>query len=480
VELLIIPFVVALLALLIPQKFIRGYAFLGALLSLIVAVVHFVAYIPSAEIQSILPSCSETCRIGSNLHFGYDGLGLVMIVLTNIIVLLILLANYDNQRIAKSRKFTSALFFMQFALLGVFLASNGLLFYIFWELSLIPVFLLFLWFGEKQRRRVLIKFFIYTFVGSLAMLFSLLYIRSMSVSFVLKDLIDVQLTHDTALWVFGGFFLAFAVKIPLFPFHTWQPNTYTKSPMAATMLLGALMLKMALFAMMRWLIPLAPEALPIMTNTILIMATIGVIYAAILAIRQNDMKTIFAYASISHVGLIAAGIIVLSIDALSGAVVQMVNHAFVAVGLFLSAEVIERRIKHRNILKMGGIAQVAPKFAFWFAVIIFAAISVPLTSGFIGEFLLIKGVFNYNWIFGLLVGTTLILACVYSFRAYQRSMFGYANDKKFIDLSWSEWTCFFIITVIVIFLGIYPNTLIHIVEPSLHHLVEIIENTKLN
>jgi len=480
VELLIIPFVVALVALFVPKKFVREYGFLGSLLSVIVAVVHVVYYLPDAEIQSILPNCSKTCTVGSILNFGYDGIGLIMCLLTNIIIFIVLLANYDNKNIAKSRKLNALIFFMQFALLGVFLANNGLLFYIFWEMSLIPVFLLFLWFGERQRRRTLIKFFIYTFIGSLAMLFSLLYIRTLSVSFALNDLIDANLSEQTALLVFCGFFLAFAVKIPLFPFHTWQPNTYTKSPMVGTMLLGALMLKMALFGMMRWLIPLAPEALNSTTNIVLVMATIGVIYAAILAIRQNDMKTIFAYASISHVGLIAAGIIVLSIDALNGAIVQMVNHAFVSLGLFLSVDIIERRLKHRNILKMGGIAQVAPKFAFWFAVIIFAAISVPLTSGFIGEFLLIKGIFNYNWIFGILVGTTLIFACVYSFRAYQRSMFGYANDKTFIDLSWSEILCFFIITTIIVFLGIYPNALIHIVEPSIKHLVEIVKYSTLN
>src|SRR5690606_19417874 len=164
--------------------------------------------------------------------------------------------NYDNVNIANTKKFTSLLFFMQFALLGVFLSVDGLLFYIFWELSLIPVFLMFLWFGAVGKRKALMKFFIYTFVGSLAMLFSLIYIRSLAESFALEDLLAVQLTTVSALWVFGGFFIAFAVKIPLFPFHTWQPETYTKSPMAGTMLLSALMLKMALFGMIRWLIPL--------------------------------------------------------------------------------------------------------------------------------------------------------------------------------------------------------------------------------
>jgi len=480
VELLIIPFVVAIIALFVPKQLTRIYALLGGLLSVVVATVHFLSYDPSASLLSILPSCSDGCRVGSNLNFGYDGIGLVMVLLTNIIVFLILLANYDNDKIASSKKFTSAVFFMQFALLGVFLSTGGLLFYIFWELSLIPVFLIFLWYGERPKRKTLMKFFIYTFVGSLAMLFSLLYVRTMSSSFSIDDLTNLHLTESASFLVFIGFFIAFAVKIPLFPLHTWQPNTYTKSPMAGTMLLGALMLKMALFGMIRWLIPLAPQALSSMTTIVLVMATIGVIYAAILAIRQNDLKTIFAYASISHVGLIAAGIIVLSMDALTGAVVQMVNHSFVAVGLFLSADIIERRLNTRNLPDLGGLAVQAPRFAFWFAVIIFAGISVPLTSGFIGEFLLIKGIFAYNWIFGILVGTTLIFACVYSFRAYQRSMFGPSNNFVFPDLSWSELTTFFIIAVVVVCLGVYPELLINVVQPSVQHLIELVENAKIN
>lgn len=475
-ELLIIPFVFALVALIVPQKAVRGLALIGALTSVIFGAIHVVNYTPTADFISILPACISKCTLpfGATLGLGYDGIGLVMIILTSVITFLILLSNYDNQSIANSKKFVALVFFMQFALLGVFLSLDGLLFYVFWELSLIPVFLIFLWFGAKGKKKALMKFFIYTFIGSLAMLFSLIFIKSQAPSFAIQDLIAVQLNTVTGLWVFGGFFIAFAVKIPLFPFHTWQPETYTKSPMAGTMLLGALMLKMALFGMIRWMIPLAPEALHCMTNVIVVLGGVGVIYAAIIAIKQNDIKTLFAYASISHVGLIAAGIIVLSLDALTGAMVQIVNHSFVAVGLFLAADIIDRRLGNRNLQELGGIAVQAPKFAFWFAVIIFAGVSVPLTSGFIGEFLLIKGIYGYNWILGVLIGTTLILACVYSFRAYQLSMFGPSKNFDFPDLTWAEWLSFFIISIVVVFLGIYPQVLIDIVEPSLQKLIEIV------
>ncbi len=473
-ELLLIPFVVALLALLVPQKAVKVTALIGALVTVVVGLAYLVGYKPSADFISLIPACSESCSKPFFMSYGYDGVGLTMVVLTNIIVFLILLSNYDNDKFSTSKRFNALIFFMQFALIGVFLSLDGLLFYIFWELSLIPVFLLFLWYGEKEKRTALMKFFIYTFIGSLAMLFSLLYVRTLAPSFNIEDLIAVQLSTQSALWVFGGFMIAFAVKIPLFPLHAWQPETYTKSPMAGTMLLGALMLKMALFGMIRWLIPVAPEALASMTNIVVVLGIIGVLYAAILAIKQNDLKKVFAYASVSHVGLIAAGIIVVNLDALTGAMVQIVNHAFVAVGLFLAADIIERRLGTRNLPDLGGIAKQAPMFGFWFAVIIFATVSIPLTSGFIGEFLLIKGVFGYNAVYGAIVGTTVIFACAYSFRAYQASMFGPSKNFNFPDLSWSEWTAFFIISIIVLFLGVYPQALIEIVTPSLQKLVEIV------
>jgi NADH-quinone oxidoreductase subunit M len=470
-ELIIIPLVLAIGALFVPKSAVRGYGLIGAGGTIAMTLALAVRFVPSADFSHLFLHYQDLPFV---FNLGYDGIGLVMILLTTIITFLILLSNYDNEELSSSGKFTALIFFMQFALLGVFLALDGLLFYIFWELSLIPVFLLFLWFGAKGKRKALITFFIYTFVGSLAMLFSLLYIRTMSNSFSLEDLLAVQLTSTTALWVIGGFFIAFAVKIPLFPFHTWQPETYTKSPMAGTMLLGALMLKMALYGMIRWMIPLAPEALEDVTGLIVTLGGIGVVYAAIMAIKQNDMKTLFAYASVSHVGLIAAAIVVVTMDTLTGAMVQIVNHSFVALGLFLSADIIERRVGHRNLLELGGIAKQAPQFAFWFAVIIFAGVSVPLTSGFIGEFLLIKGLFEYKAVAGVLVGTTLILSCVYSFRAYQLSMYGPSKNFKFPDLTWAEWTTYFVITLVVVFLGVYPQFLIDLIEPSLQRVIEIV------
>lgn len=468
-ELLIIPFLFALLSLLIPRKVMRPFAIIGALLSLGVALSHLCHYDPELSVTLFNPDFITS--FGLTFEMGYDGIGLVMVLLTNVVVLIILLSNYDLENTSTNKLFNSMIFFMQFALIGVFLSMDGLLFYIFWELALVPVFLLFFWFGAADRRKAMMKFFIYTFVGSLAMLFSLLYIGSMSASFAWIDLVSVDMDVKAALCVAMGFFIAFAVKVPLFPFHTWQPEAYTKSPLAGTMLLSALMLKMALYGMMRWLLPLTPEALPCLKYIGMTLGVIGVIYAAIIAIKQDDIKKLFAYASISHVGLIAAGIFVTQSDVWAGAMVQIVNHSLVAVGLFLSADIIDRRLGTRSLKELGGIAQQAPQFAFWFACIIFAGISVPLTSGFIGEFLLIRGIYLDSNVLGILVGTTLILACVYSFRAYQVSMFGATKSFNFPDLTKMEWISFFIIMVLVVFLGIYPQALISVIEPSINNLL---------
>ncbi len=482
-ELLIIPLLFALVALIVPKNLLPIYAIIGGLISTVVAIGHVVTFVPADIYVAIFdPNWSST--FGLTYKMGYDGISLIMVVLTNVVTFLILLANF-NGTLASNKLFTSMVFFMQVGLLGVFLSMDGLLFYVFWEISLIPVFLIFLWFGAPGRKADLIKFFIYTFVGSLAMLFALMMLKvggpgfEGAASFSWEDLMKVQLGATSAFWVMGGFFLAFAVKIPLFPFHGWQPETYVKSPMAGTMLLSALMLKMALYGMMRWMLPLAPEAIDSYTMPIIILGTIGVIYAAILAIRQKNIKRTFAFASISHVGLIAAGIMVMTYDAMTGAVVQMINHSLVAVGLFLAAEVIERRLGTQEYVNLGGIAKQAPRFGFWFGAIVFAGISIPLTSGFIGEFLLIRGVYLHNMTFGVLIGTTLILACVYTFRAYQLSMNGPSKNFNFPDLTWNETAVFFILMTLIVFIGIYPQAVVDIIEPSLNTLIDNINSKNI-
>lgn len=466
---LLIPSIFAIISLLVPRNFVRISTLIGGLSS-VVLVIGWYLYYPASQGQTITFFYLSENAIGFSGQMGYDGIGLMMILLTNIITFIIILAN-NNREIASNKLFSAMLFLMQAALLGVFTAMDGLLFYIFWEITLIPVFIIALKFGSANNQSALTKFFIYTFVGSLAMLASLIALKGYCNSFSYKALMSVQLAPASALWIMGGFLLAFAIKIPLFPFHTWQPNTYTKSPMAGTMLLSALMLKMALYGMIRWMIPMAPEGLINWQFIVIVLGLIGVVYAGLIAIKLNDIKKLFAFASISHVGLIAAGIVLFNYDVTNAAIIQMFNHSLVAVGLFLSADIIENRLGTRKLTELGGIAKIAPKFAFMFAALCFASVSVPFTSGFIGEFLLIKGLYQYHWVVGLIAGSTLVFGAVYTLRAYQLSMYGAPKMEVFKDLTWNEWLAYFLILVIILVIGICPQIIINLVGPSIKHLL---------
>ena len=414
---------------------------------------------------------------GLTFNIGYDAFGLVMVLLTNAIVPLIFLSNW-NRDLANNKLFTALVFFMQLGLLGVFTAQDGIIFYIFWEFTLLPIFLILYWFGAKENNKVLFKFFIYTLVGSLAMLLSLIALGSAAESFAYADLKNVQLTQEVACWIMSGFLLAFAIKIPLFPFHTWQPSTYTSSPMAGTMLLSALMLKMALFGMMKWMLPLTYEGISIMKWPIIILGAIGIVYGAIIAIKQNDIKTLFAFASISHLGLIAAGIMLFNTAAWSGAVIQIINHSLISIGLFLAADILEKRSGTRNLSELGGIAKLAPRFGFWFAVTVFAALSVPFSAGFIGEFILIKELFDFHIIIGVTAATSLILGAVYMLRSYQLSMFGAPKISAFEDLSWNEMAVFIILSLLILAIGMCSSCIIEFTEPAFRSLTETLSSNQ--
>jgi NADH-quinone oxidoreductase subunit M len=471
-ELYLIPLAFALLAAVSPAKIVRFIGLIGTITSFVVACIHVIYYL--SDRTYILFQTDHVNALGLTMRMGYDGIGLLMVILVSLVNMLIVLSNV-NRALAFEKSFFILLFIMQFGLLGVFTAMDGIMFYVFWELTLIPIFLISFWHGTPERKPALVKFFIYTFVGSLAMLLSIILLGNNATDYAYESLVAVKLTSKAAFWVMSGFFIAFAIKIPLMPFHTWQPNTYTYSPMAGTMLLSALMLKMALYGMIRWMVPTAPEALMDFIPIVVFLGVLGVVYAALLAIKQTDIKRLFAYASISHVGLIAAGIILFNREVLEASLVQIINHSLVAMGLFLAAGIIEDRLNTRELQQMGGIAKIAPRFAFWFAVICFASVSVPFTSGFIGEFLLIKGLYSYHWLIGAIAGTTLVFGAVYTFRAYQISMFGPQRLENFNDLKWNEVLTFFILTVFIVLIGIFPQVIFDFVGPSLYKLLESIK-----
>jgi NADH-quinone oxidoreductase subunit M len=403
------------------------------------------------------------------VRFSIDSLSFTMILLTNAVFLLVFLSNFTT-KIVNDNKFIALALLMQFGLIGVFTTNTILGFYIFWELTLLPIFLILYWFGSFEKPRALLQFFLYTLLGSLAMLLSVIGLMHAGNEITYEGLLaaDLNSLGNTSIILMGGFLFAFAVKIPLFPFHTWQAETYTKAPMAGTMLLSAIMLKMALFGLLKWVLPIFDGvATDFWRWPIITLGLIGVVYGAVIAIRQSDIKTLFTYASLSHLGLIAAALMLNDYDTNQIAVVQIVNHSIVSIGLFLAAGIIEQRLGTRQLGELGGIAKIAPRFGFWFAVLTFISLSVPFTAGFIGEFFLIKALFSAHAVTGFIASTTLVLGAVYMLRAYQVPMFGPSKFASFQDLHWSEWLVFAILSVAAIYLGLAPQCLTDFVAHSL-------------
>ncbi|WP_312322405.1 NADH-quinone oxidoreductase subunit M [Soonwooa sp.] len=422
--------------------------------------------------------------INSTLHFGIDGMSMLLVILTNILVPLIILSSYNENK-PYNNNFYALILLMQFGLIGVFTALDGLLFYIFWEVTLIPIWLIAgVWGQEDKRIKFTTKFFVYTFVGSLFMLLGFIYIYNYSASFAVTDMYNAALNLNQQTVIFWFIFFAFAVKLPVFPFHTWQPDTYTYSPTQGSMLLSGIMLKMAVYGVLRYLLPITPLAIGgISGDIVVILAVVGVIYGALIAIVNNDSKRIIAYSSLSHVGLMVAGIFAsailtvrlanaasLVIEGAEGALVQTFAHGINVVGLFYCADILYKRFKTRDIRQMGGLAKIAPKFAILFMIILLGSMAVPVTNGFIGEFILLKSVFDYNLIMGVLSGLTVILCAVYMLRLYGKAMFGKTDDMLLStakDLSTAEFSVLASLSVFVILMGIFPQVIIEMVGSSL-------------
>ena len=425
---------------------------------------------------------------GISFRLGIDGISMLLVLLTNLLAPLIVYTSFSRNFELENRYYGLVLL-MTAALNGVFMALDGLLFYVFYELALIPIYFICAIWGGENRIRITLKFFIYTFVGSLFMLVALLavYLKTPAFvaeglpaathSFAWENLVAVQLDASTAWWVMLGFFLAFAVKMPVFPFHTWQPDTYVTAPTGGTMLLSGIMLKMGIYGVIRWMVPLAPEALHVWAPIFLGLAVTGIVYASLIAVKQSDLKRLIAYSSIAHVGLIAAGVMAWNKTGVQGGMIQMLNHGINVVGLFFIVDMLERRLGSRSLLDMGGIAKSAPKFATLFMIIMLGSVAVPLTNGFVGEFLLLNGVWNYNNWLGAAAGLTIIFGAVYMLRAYGLAMFGEANrqTENFADVDRREWIILGAVAGMVLLFGFFPQIILNLTDGSVNKILGAVQ-----
>ncbi len=439
----------------------RNIALGGSLVTLVLSGFAWYRYL-AGDLNSLQFSYTWIGSLGVNFSAAIDGLSLVMVLLTSVLFPLILLISYKTQYNAS---FYALAILMQSALFGVFTATDGLVFYVFWEMALIPIYFICAFWGGENKIRITLKFFIYTTLGSLLMLVGLIYMYLQTPaphSFSLSALSSVHICPCHQVWVFWALFLAFAVKIPIFPFHTWQPDTYTNAPNAGSMLLAGIMLKMGIYGILRWLIPLTPDVLAVHGSIAMVLGVIGLLYGSVIAIMQQEVKRLIAYSSMAHVGLMAAAAFALNADATKGVIIQMLSHGFVVVGLFFIADIISRRTGTLQISSLGGIAKVAPRFAIFFMVVMLGAVALPLTSGFVGEFLMLVGLYQFNVWIAAFAGLSIILGAVYMFRFYQRTMYGETNSitQSFEDIKGVELFVAVILVILILILGVYPKVIL--------------------
>ncbi len=476
------PALAALLILLIKGQGAKKIAFVAALIEFAIAVFATVNFVNETSAPQFALSLPWVASAGISFSIGMDGISLLMVLLTTFLVPLIVLSSFKHDY-KNPHVFYALILFMQTGLLGVFTAQDAFLFYFFWEVALIPIYFIAAVWGGERRIAVTFKFFVYTIFGSLFMLaaFVYLYFQTAGTATAAHSSdIDAfyQLNLDTATqgWIFWFLFLAFAIKMPVFPFHTWQPDTYTESPPQATMLLAGIMLKMGIYGVLRWLLPVVPLGVSQWVDVVLVLSIIGIIYASVIAILQRDMKRLIAYSSIAHVGLIAAGIFTMNEQGLQGGVIQMLSHGINVVGLFFIIDIIFSRTQTREIASLGGIAQTTPALSICFMILLLGSVALPLTNGFVGEFLLLSGVFQFNNWFGGIAGLTIILGAVYMLRMFQGVMFGArsAATEVFADLTMNEKAVLIPLVIMVFWIGLFPNTFLDISEPAVGRLLTII------
>lgn len=479
--LLTLPVVAALATWFSPKETAKKTALIFTLAELGVAIYAYTQFVSNASTQFLFDQ-NWVPALGIRFKIGIDGISMLMVLLTTFLYPLIVLTAF-NKKLNNENAFYALMLFMQAGLIGVFVSLDAFLFYVAWEAALIPIYFVSAIWGGENRIKVTLKFFIYTIFGSLFMLAGIIYLYLQTQGYKTFDIgafYSLTLSAQQQTYLFWTFFLAFAIKMPIFPFHTWQPDTYTEAPSQGTMLLSGIMLKMGIYGVIRWMIPIVPVGVQTWGTLAICLSIIGIIYGSIIAIRQTDMKRLVAYSSIAHVGLIAAGVFVWNIQSMQGAMIQMLNHGLSVVALFFIIQIIEERTGTREIAKLGGIVLKAPVLAICFVVVMMGAVALPLTNGFVGEFLLLMGIYQYGTWAAVLAGTTIILGAVYMLRMYQNVMLGESNSLtiNFTDIKGTEKIVLFTSVLVIVIIGVYPNFLLKISEASVSELINFV-NTKL-
>ncbi|MDR0737095.1 MAG: NADH-quinone oxidoreductase subunit M [Zoogloeaceae bacterium] len=413
-------------------------------------------------------------HFNARYHLGVDGISLLFVILNSLVTVFVILAGWkavENQ----VAQYNAAFLIMSGLMNGIFVALDGLLFYVFFEASLIPLYLIVGVWGGPRRVYAAIKFFLYTLSGSLLFLVAILYLFARSGSFAILEWHLLPLALHEQVWLFIAFLVAFAVKVPMFPLHTWLPDAHVEAPTGGSVVLAAIALKLGAYGFVRFSLPITPDAAHELAWLMIALSLIAVVYIGFVALAQTDMKKLVAYSSISHMGFVTLGFFMMSALAIEGALVQMISHGFVSAAMFLSIGVLYDRMHSRQIADYGGVAHTMPKFAALFMLFAMANAGLPATSGFVGEFMVILAAVQFNFWVAFAAASTLILGAAYTLWMYKRVIFGaVANDavRALADLSGREYLILGLLALCVLGMGLYPQAFTEVMHVSVNDLLQ--------
>lgn len=460
----------------------RVVALLGSVLGFVVTLPLYFGFDTNASGFQFVELSPWIESFSVNYHLGIDGISLLLILLNSFTTVLVVIAGWQviQQRAAQ---YMAAFLVLSGFMNGVFSALDALLFYVFFEATLIPMFIVIGVWGGPNRVYAAVKFFLYTLLGSLLSLVALIYLYNVSGgSFSLLDFHRLPLTWEAQILIFLAFFLAFAVKVPMWPVHTWLPDAHVEAPTGGSVVLAAIMLKLGGYGFLRLSLPIAPDASQYLAGFVITLSLIAVVYIGLVALVQSDMKKLIAYSSISHMGFVTLGIFIFNAHGIEGAIVQMISHGFVSGALFLCVGVLYDRLHSRQISDYGGVVNRMPVFAALFMLFAMANSGLPGTSGFVGEFMVIMGAMKANFWYAFLAATTLVFGAAYTLWMYKRVIFGpVANSHvgELRDINMREFLVLALLAAAVLVMGIYPNPFVEVLHASVNDLIAHVMQSKL-
>ncbi len=460
----------------------RIIALIGAAANVLISIPLFTGFNRlTSDMQFVeLAPWIETFNI--HYHLGVDGISVLFILLTTFTTLLVVIAGWKVIE-KKVSQYMAAFLIMSGLMIGVFSALDAILFYVFWEAMLIPMFIAIGVWGGPNRVYAAVKFFLYTLLGSLLMLVAFIYLYHRSGgSFSILDFHRLPLDLNVQILLFIAFFTAFAVKVPMFPVHTWLPDAHVEAPTGGSVVLAAIMLKLGAYGFLRFSLPILPDASHAMSGFMITLSLIAVVYIGLVALAQSDMKKLIAYSSISHMGFVTLGFFIFNDMGMEGALVQMISHGFISAAMFLCVGVMYDRMHSRNIADYGGVVNRMPKFAALFMLFAMANAGLPGTSGFVGEFMVILAAVKVNFWYGFLAATTLIFGAAYTLWMYKRVVFGpVANAKvdKLTDINNREFLVLGVLAIAVLGMGLYPLPFTEVMHASVNNLLAHVAQSKL-